>query len=951
MKQHYKPVIALLILLIAVSVPAAAQFSFINADDQLQGVTHSGCSVAVTDINGDGLDDLVRLEEGHILYIDYQISGKKFSHNLIGDFGNNSGWAWGMCVGDFDHNGFKDVVAGGGGPAVRIMMIDDTGLSGSVTSMPNSGFFVQNINVMDVNNDGWEDLFACDDDAESHIWTNNGDGTLSASSIIDFDVTNTDDSGNYGSVWTDFDNDGDVDFYIAKCRQFVNNPADGRRIDVLFVNNGDGTYTSAASQYTLADSGQTWTCNFGDIDNDGDLDAIQVDYDIPVKLLENDGTGHMTNIASGSGFNISIYPIESVMEDFDNDGFIDILVTGTTYQLFHNNGNHTFTEITDVFGSGKMESFAIGDLNHDGRVDIYASYAQIYTTPTSVDDVFWLNNSNNGNHFITFNLVGSTATPASYGARVTLYGSWGKQVREVHAGESYGTCNSTSLHFGLGTATTIDSAVVYWPSGTTKTILNPKPDQFVTVVENSCVSPDFSISASGSTVFCPGSSVTLTAASLPLGYSYLWSDSSTGQSISVADGGNYYCKAVSSNDACSVTSVPISVVVNPPSIPTVTVSGDLTFCQGGSVTLTSSAADSYTWSTGETTQSIEATESGDYFVAVPGMCQDWPSVPVTVNMLASPAPVTTDVTIGAPQEVTLTAEGTDIYWYDVPAGGSPIGFGDTYTTFAYGGEVYYAEDRKLFAGDTLQGGQFKHTGSSNYSGNTTNNYLIFDVYKNCTLSSVKVYTDEPGMRIITLRDHNGTLINSVSADIPTDSSRVTLNFALEPGNGYQLGTDTAQNILLLGYNSPRLSRSSSGVDYPYVTGDLLSINNSQAGSDYYYYFYDWEVHTPSVECISDRSPATIQVATGNTVMTDDAAFEIFPNPSNGLLTLTNLAEMEGKVTLSVLDVAGRELFSESRDGLVSGVVMKLDLTGFAKGIYCLQLRNNESTRQQKLVIE
>ena len=135
-----------------------------------------------------------------------------------------------------------------------------------------------------------------------------------------------------------------------------------------------------------------------------------MDQDVPAKLLENDGTGHMTNITTGSGFDVSdLYPLESVMEDFDNDGYVDIFVTGGygDPDFFHNNGDHTFTQVNGLFDVNQIESFAIGDLNHDGKIDIYAGYADVYTSPSGIDDVSWLNTTANGNHFITFNLIGT----------------------------------------------------------------------------------------------------------------------------------------------------------------------------------------------------------------------------------------------------------------------------------------------------------------------------------------------------------------------------------------------------------------------------------------------------------------------------------------------------------------------------------------------------------------
>lgn len=929
-----------------------AQVSFTNSNSQLQGETHSGCPVTVVDVNGDGLDDIVRLDQGHRVYVDYQRPGQQFDHILVGDFGYASGWAWSMCVADADHNGFKDVVAGGGGPAVKLLLIDSTGTGGTIVALPYSNFFLQNLNFMDVNNDGWEDIFGCDDNDESHIWVNDGTGSFSESGIIDFDVTNTDDSGNYGSVWTDFDNDGDVDLYIAKCRQGVNDPGDGRRIDVLFVNDGNNNYTSDAAAYGLADSGETWTCNFADIDNDGDLDVIQIDQDVPANLLENDGTGHMTNITTGSGFDVSdIYPIESVMEDFDNDGFVDILVTGSDYSFFHNNGDHTFTKLTGLFDNTNVESFAIGDLDHNGQIDVYASYAHIYTTPSNVADVYWKNTTGNGNHFITFNLIGTTSTDGAYGARVTLYGSWGTQVREVHAGESYGTCNSTNLHFGLGAAATIDSAIVRWPSGITTSIISPAIDQFITVKENTCVSPDFTVSADGPLVFCPGQSVTLTASDLPAGYSYLWSDSSTSQSLSVSATGEYYVTAVSENDACTTTAAATIVVVNPDETPTITVEGDLSFCEGGSVLLTSSTASSYNWSNGDNTQSILATEPGPYTVTIQGTCQSWTSDPINVTVLTSPAPLTTDAYLGAPGQATVTAVGDTISWYDVPAGGSPIATGNSYTTYVSVTDTFYAQDQKTYSGDSLYTGQTYHEGTLYSSSWTTNYGIIFDVFNPCKLRSVKVYTDVPGNRLIELRNSGGNTIQSAMVYVPDDSGRVILDFDLTPGVGYELGTNAAQNNILLGTDGPRLRRSDEGFNYPYVLDSLVSLNGYSDGSDRYYYFYDWEVLEIPVICISARSPAVVYIITGIQDAGASAAFELFPNPTEGQVTIKSDEVIAGKVSMQVVDVTGKELVSRIEGDMKQSREIQLDLSMLPKGIYFLNIESGANTMQHKVVIQ
>ena len=210
------------------SAMAQGQVAFRNANSKLVNVNaHSGVAVTICDWNGDGLDDIIHLEGGHNCYVEVQTTNAQFERVGLGDFGaGNSAWA--MTVADVDHNGYLDVIADGNS-GIGLLKTDNTGTGATMSWLTNSGFFLQNATFGDFNNDGWVDLFCCDDNAAAHVYMNDGAGNLNTSTYINFDINGNltyggdpYDSGNYGSAWIDFDNDGDLDLYIAHCRQSTN---------------------------------------------------------------------------------------------------------------------------------------------------------------------------------------------------------------------------------------------------------------------------------------------------------------------------------------------------------------------------------------------------------------------------------------------------------------------------------------------------------------------------------------------------------------------------------------------------------------------------------------------------------------------------------------------------------------------------------------------------------
>ena len=944
-----------------------AQFAFTNSNSLFASQTHSGCAVTVVDVNNDGLDDILAMDQSTDLVLRLQNRDGSFTTYTLGQVQGSK--VWGMAAADVDHNGWKDVVTGSGAAMLVKLGWNGTTVTSAITQLPGN-YFVQNVLFGDFNNDGWIDLEVNDDDDYAKIYQNNAGTLVSTTTLITTEINpgmmygnDPYDSGNYGSVWTDFDNDGDLDLYISHCRQSTSSSTDQRRRDRLFVNDGNNNYTENAQAYGIevTDFKQTWTTSFGDLDNDGDQDIVMTNHGENGQILQNDGTGYYTDITGTTGFNTNGFdPIESMTEDFDNDGFLDILISGggggNSYLLYHNNGDLTFTLTTLPFAaqSNGMLSFGTGDLNHDGRQDVFASYGNVYNNPTSTDDVLYLNSVNNGNHFITFALTGATSNLDAVGAKVTIYGAWGKQVREVRAGESYGTSCSMQLHFGLGSNTVVDSAVINWPSHTQTRFTNLDADQFVTSTEGGCNITGNIIP--GPYNLCTGQTITLTAAA---GFAaYDWSNGDNTQSTIISTPGSYNV-IVTDGGGCTGISPTVEVVVNPDETPSVAVAGDLEFCEGGAVTLTSSPAASYTWSDGQTTQAIVVTQSGNYTVTIQGLCAAFTSDPEVVNVLAAPVAVASDDSAVSPNSITLHATGNDISWYDSQTGGTLLGTGPSYATpILTNTTTYWVENATSYGGGNAATGQPNHTGTSFYN-NTINGGLDFDVLSPCVLNTVKVITDSTayGVRDIQILNSVGTVLNTVSVNVTTDVSVVTLNIPLNPGTGYRITTDAAVDQTNFSAPSPFFQRSTSGVVYPYEIANVLSITNGWTGSSTsstaYYYFYDWQVTLPPTICSSARVPVQAIMLAPDAVsnFTAENKFSVYPNPADQNVTVSFQHAGTQKSTVEFVDAMGQVVSSAIMENAGGNYSQSFDISGFAKGVYTIHVISNDKTSYQQLVIQ
>ncbi len=335
-------------------------------------------------------------------------------------------------------------------------------------------------------------------------------------------------------------------------------------------------------------------------------------------------------------------------------------------------------------------------------------------------------------------------------------------------------------------------------------------------------------------------------------------------------------------------------------------------CTGTPVTLTANTGAGYTylWSTGATTQSINVTSTGNYTVSVSTPCGVATSSPHAVTFTGA-APVTAGTSNCGPGSGTLsaTASGATINWYDNSSGGSLLGTGTTFNTPVVNSTTsYFAE-----ATSSVPGYSGYATPNANTIGSggffTSAQYQIFDAIQNFTLVSVKVYAQSATTTTVELRNSSGTLLNSQAASIPSGESRITLNWPITAGN----------DLRLTRAGSASLYRNNSGVTYPYTIPNYLSIKNSSAGTAFYYFFYDWEISTPNVVCVSNRVSATLTInnipnvgVSGNTsvcngsstTLTATGAITYSWSPSTGLNATTGSSVSANPASTTTYTVTG-----------------------------------------------
>jgi PKD repeat protein len=457
--------------------------------------TISGSALAVTDMNGDFLDDIVSVTTTNIEFHQQNVAGSFTPVNYTTTTAQNSP-SWSLAIGDYNADGYNDLLYGGGS---GVTFMESDGLGTGYNQVSGTQYvFSQRSNFVDINNDGHLDAFVCHDVDPNVYYINDGSGNLT---FNQGGLGDHPDGGNYGSIWVDYNNDRLPDLFIAKCR----GGAGTAKINELHKNNGDGTFTNVSVQANMADPIQTWSSAWNDFDNDGWMDVVvgaSSSADGMHKFMHNNGDGTFSNITAGSGLETYLgMSTEYASYDFNNDGFTDVFTPNT---ILYNNGNNTFTAHPIQMSAG-----AVGDLNNDGFLDVQNGTTTYF-------------NSGNAYNWITVTLKGTTSNINGIGARVEIYGAWGKQIRDVRSGVGFRYMGTLNAHFGIGAATQIDSVRVLWPSGNNDVICNPENNKVLHIIENAAPVATAAFSANA-TIIDEFESVNFIDASTPCPITWNWS--------------------------------------------------------------------------------------------------------------------------------------------------------------------------------------------------------------------------------------------------------------------------------------------------------------------------------------------------------------------------------------------------------------------------------------------
>ena len=228
-----------------------------------------------------------------------------------------------------------------------------------------TGTMSEGVGWGDFNGDGLLDIFVANFEAENALYISNGDGTFT-DAAEKAGVALTDDSPSQGVALGDYDNDGDLDIYLAQY-------GDRNR---LYRNNGNGVFSDVSRDANVGDEGNGMTAAFLDYDNDGWLDIYVVNDGQSNRLYHNEADGTFDDATSDAKIGYNGAGRDAVVGDYNDDGYLDIYVVNDAEPniLYRNEGDGVFEDVSAKAGvndNGNGRTAAFGDVDNDGDLDLY----------------------------------------------------------------------------------------------------------------------------------------------------------------------------------------------------------------------------------------------------------------------------------------------------------------------------------------------------------------------------------------------------------------------------------------------------------------------------------------------------------------------------------------------------------------------------------------------------
>lgn len=447
-------------------------------------------SVNWVDVNQDGLMDCFLSNgpsggQNNFLFINN--GGGSFTRITTDTITKDLTPSDGATFGDINNDGNPDACVVNWYNVNNLLYTGNTGGSFSRHTGPivaNDAGYSETASWGDYDNDGLLDLYVTNSagNRKNFLYHNTGNATFTK--IITGSAVND----TYYSRcvnWTDIDNDGDPDLFVTN---------ESLQNENIYRNDGGGTFTALTSGPLLTNGGNTMSGSWGDYDNDGDMDVFLANDQGFNALFRNNGNFNFTKILNDTLVKTPARSFSSAWSDVDNDGDLDVFVTNAflpgTKQVnffYTNNGNGTFTRnTTDIItqDSAWYYGCAFADYDNDGFEDLAVATCR-FAGVDQPDRLY--HNNGNTNKWLTITLQGTISNRMAIGAKVRvkaiINGSPVWQMREITAQSAYCGQNDMRAHFGLGNATQADSIKIEWPSGIVAHYTQVSANQFVQYVE------------------------------------------------------------------------------------------------------------------------------------------------------------------------------------------------------------------------------------------------------------------------------------------------------------------------------------------------------------------------------------------------------------------------------------------------------------------------------------